>query len=94
MLAAIDTLSLNSHFKKPISYVGPQIWAYLLPPLPTSADVIYVWSCSSLPFTCGLSDGVEEVLEKLEAMDAENRPVSIFLSQGEELFQLWLTGKL
>ena len=49
---------------------------------------------SSLPFTCGLSDGVEEVLEKLEAMDAENRPVSIFLSQGEELFQLWLTGKL
>ena len=39
---------------------------------------------SSLPFTCAVSDSVQGVLEKLESMEDENRPVSMFLSPGRK----------
>ena len=39
---------------------------------------------SSLPFRCAVSDNIGDVLEHLESMEAGNRPVSIFLSQGRK----------
>ena len=50
----------------------------------TEGEMVGATFCqdSLLHFTCVVSDGVEEVLGKLEDMEAENRPVSLFLSQG------------
>ena len=54
------------------------------------ASATFCHDSSLLPLTCAVSDGVQEVLEKLESMEAENRPVSLFLSPGRKSFELWI----